>query len=103
MAKSSKKSYIKVIDEQFIVPSTKGGGIIKFEAWKSDENIVKYNMVYINKNITSLDNGRVLGYDNAHDFHHKHYFGEIYELDDFKDYQDLVLRFKKEIREFIKW
>jgi hypothetical protein len=60
-------------------------------------------MAYINKSIISLDNGRVLGYDNAHNFHHKHYLGKIYELDDFKDYQDLVLRFKQEIREFVKW
>jgi len=30
----SKKTYIKVIDEQFIVPTEKGGGIIKFEAWE---------------------------------------------------------------------
>ncbi len=103
MAKSNKKSYIKVIDEQFIIPTRKGGGIIRFEAWKFDDEIVKYNMAYINKSITPFDNGRVLGYDNAHNFHHKHYLEKIYELDDFKDYQDLVLRFKQEIREFVKW
>jgi len=28
MAKSKKKNYIKIIDEQFIVPYDKGGGII---------------------------------------------------------------------------
>jgi len=102
MYKSKKKNYIKVIDEKFIVPFDKGGGIIKFEAWEYENRILKYNMVYINKNIFPNDNGRVMGYDNSHNFHHKHYFGEIYELDDFVNYQELVQRFKNDIKEFIK-
>ena len=102
MVRSKKKNYIKVIDEQFIVPYRQGGGIIKFEAWEYDNQIVKYNMVYIHKNIFSNDNGRVVGYDNSHNFHHKHYFGEITELDDFINYQDLVKRFRDELREFLK-
>ncbi len=102
MAKSKKKNYIKVIDEQFIVPSEKGGGIIKFEAWEFENLIIKYNMVYINKNVFPNDNGRVMGYDNSHNFHHKHYFGQITELDDFISYQELVQRFRNDIKEFIK-
>jgi hypothetical protein len=43
----AKKTYIKVIDEQFIVPYEKGGGIIKFEAWECKDKIIKYNMAYI--------------------------------------------------------
>ena len=101
MAKN--KKYTKVIDEKFIVPEKMGGGVIKFEAWEYEEKIVKYSMAYINKTIFSGDNGRVLGYDNSHNFHHKHYFGEIIEIDDFTNYQDLVLRFKQELKEFIKW
>ncbi len=97
------KKYIKVIDETFIIPSNKGGGIIKFEAWEYENIIIKYNMVYINKNIFPNDNGRVVGYDNSHDFHHKHYFGVIHELDDFIDYRDQVQRFKNDIKEFIVW
>ena len=103
MAKSKRRSYIKVIDEQFIVPNEKGGGIIKFEAWEYEDKIVKCNMAYINKSIFPKDNGRVIGYDNSYDFHHKNYFGEIIRFDDFTNYEDLVLRFKTEIREFVKW
>ncbi len=103
MATSKKKKYIKVINEQFIVSQIKGGGIIKFEAWEYKDKIVKYNMAYINKNIFPNDNGRVVGYDNSHNFHHKHYFGEIIELDDFTSYQELVNRFKNDLKEFIKW
>jgi hypothetical protein len=99
---SKKKQYTKVIDEKFIVPSQNGGGVIKFEAWEYKDEIIKYNMVYINKNIFPNDNGRVMGYDNSHNFHHKHYFGEIYELDDFVSYHELVQRFRNDIKEFIQ-
>jgi uncharacterized protein YfaT (DUF1175 family) len=100
MAKN--KNYIKVIDEQFIVPYKEGDGIIKFEAWEYENKIVKYNMAYINKSVFPNDNGRVIGYDNSHNFHHKHYFGEIIELDDFVNYQELVKRFKNDLKEFLK-
>ena len=103
MVKQKKRNYLKVIDEQFIVPYEKGSGIIKFEAWEYDAHIVKYNMVYINKNVFPNDNGRVLGYDNSHNFHHKHYFGQITELDDFTNYQELVQRFKYDIKEVVTW
>lgn len=102
MPKQNKKLYKKVIDEKFIVPKSNGGGLIKFEAWEFEEKVVKYSMVYINKSLHPDDNGRVLGYDNAHDYHHKHYFGDIYELDNFISYQELVQRFRKELKEFIK-
>ena len=102
MAKSKNKNYIKVIDEQFIVPHEQGGGIIKFEAWEYENRIIKYNMVYINKNIFPNDNGRVMGYDNSHNFHHKHYFEQITQLDNFINYQELVKRFRDELKEFLK-
>ena len=100
MAKSKKKYYIKIVDEQFIVPDEKGGGII---TWEYENRIVKYSMAFINKSIFPNDNGRVIGYDNSHNYHHKHYFGQIVELDDFVSYQDLVMRFKNEIKEFVRW
>jgi len=103
MAKSKKRCFTKVIDEKFIVPTQKGSGVIKFEAWEYENQIVKYNMFYINKEIFPNDNGRVIGYDNSHNFHHKHYLGEIYKIDDFINYQDLVQRFKEDIKEFVKW
>jgi len=103
MPKLKKKNYTKVIDEQFIVPYANGGGIIKFEAWEYENLIVKCNMVYNNKSVFPNDNGRVMGYDNSHNFHHKYYFGQITGLDDFTSYQELVQRFKNDIKEFITW
>lgn len=99
----SKRQFTKIVSERFPVPQRKGGGLIKIEAWE-DENgaIVKYSIAYINHLLCSKDNGRVIGYDNAHNFHHKHYLGEISPVDDFTNYQDLLERFEEEIKEFIK-
>jgi len=91
------------VSEQFPVNAKRGGGVIKIEAWENEKGeIIKYSMAYINHLIFSEDNGRVLGYDNTHDFHHKHYFGEMSEVSDFSTYQDLVALFEKEIKEFIR-
>jgi len=97
------RQFKKIVSEQFPINQKRGGGIIKIDAWENEKGeIVKYSMAYINPFIFSGDNGRVLGYDNTHDFHHKHYFGEISEVSDFTNYQSLVNRFEKEIKEFIK-
>ena len=102
--RKAKIKFKKVVSEQFPISSKKGGGIIKIDAWENEKGeVVKYSLAYINHLIFSGDNGRVLGYDNTHNFHHKHYLGEISEVDDFTNYQDLVDRFEKEIKEFIKW
>ncbi|SFV88958.1 hypothetical protein MNB_SUP05-SYMBIONT-7-15 [hydrothermal vent metagenome] len=93
----------KVISEQHLVNQKNGGGIIKIEAWENhSRKIVKYSMAYINNTIYSGDNGRVLGYDNAHNFHHKHYFGQIIEIKNFDGFEKQVESFELEMKEFIK-
>ncbi len=100
--RKNKEIFEKVVSEQFPINPKRGGGVIKIEVWQNKQGkIVKYSLAYINHLIFSGDNGRVLGYDNAHNFHHKHYLGEISPVDDFSSYQDLVERFENEIQEFI--
>jgi len=103
MGQRKRIRYLKVVDESYSVPQKKGGGSIKIEAWQdSHGNIVKYSIAYINHSIYQGDNGRVIAYDNAHDYHHKHYFGDIAPVDDFISYEDLVERFEQEIKEYIQ-
>ena len=103
MAKQQhKKTLIKIVNEQFYLSKVKGGGMVKIEAWKNtSEEIVKYSMAYINHTIFSKDNGRVIGYDNSHAYHHRHYFGKITPLTDFTSYENQVSIFEKELREII--
>jgi hypothetical protein len=45
--------------------------------------------------IFSGDNGRVLGYDNSHDYSHRHYLGRV-TADLFTNYEDLYEKFERE-------
>ncbi len=103
MKKAAKETFKKVVTEQFPVNQKRGGGIVKIEAWENEKGeIVKYSMAYINPFIFPEDNGRVVGYDNTHNFHHRHFFGELSEIKDFSSYQELLNRFEKELKEFIE-
>ncbi len=76
---------------------------MRIEAWQDEYGqIVRYNMAYINHAIFAGDNGRVIGYDNAHGYHHKHCFGKIFRVENFKNYKELLRQFENEIKEIIK-
>lgn len=66
--------YLKSVDERYPLSKRQGGGLIRIEAWEdSNGEVVKYSIAYMNHTICQRDNGRVIGYDNAHDYHHKHH------------------------------
>ena len=68
----------KIIDETHHVASKRGNGQLRREVWVNQQGAVtRYNLAYINHNLTHTDNGRVIGYDNQHGYHHKHYFGAV--------------------------
>ncbi len=71
---------------------------MKEEVWYSGKKLVKYSLAYINPKVFSGDNGRVLGYDNSHEHHHRHFRGTI-EKFEFRDYEGLVDRFYTEVHE----
>ena len=104
MAKPRKRPPLKkIVDERFSISRKKGGGLVRVEAWENERSVVeKYAITYVNPSLPSDENGRVLGYDNAHDYHHRHYKGKIYPLSDFVSYEDIVNRFTEELREFVK-
>lgn len=72
---------------------------MKFEVWYEGEEVVKYSLAYINSRLSALDNGRVLGYDNSHGKHHRHFMGRT-ELILYAGYEDVLLRFQRELEEF---
>ena len=57
--------------------------------------VTRYSLAYINYHIFQKDNGRVLGYDNAHGYHHKHCMGKI-ESFHFINFQELEEKFQQE-------
>ena len=86
----------KVIDESHKIFDKRGNGQLRREVWVNEAGkVTRYNLAYINHQLHQADNGRVVGYDNAHDGHHRHYFGKI-EPVEFIGFEDLELRFERD-------
>lgn len=86
----------KIIDETFAISRKRGNGILRREVWVDREGrVVRYNLAYINHTIHAGDNGRVVGYDNAHGFHHRHFLGKVVEVN-FESFEDIEARFESD-------
>ena len=86
----------KAIDEQLYPPRAKGGGILRREIWVDTHGrVVRYNLAYINPILYPRDNGRVLGYDSAHGWHHRHYKGKVTPVQ-FDSFEEIEARFQEE-------
>lgn len=86
----------KVRDERHKISNKRGNGQLRREVWQDEYGtIVRYNLAYINHKIHSGDNGRVLGFDNQHGYHHRHFMGKSAPLE-FVSFEDLENRFDQE-------
>jgi hypothetical protein len=74
------------------------GATLKEQVWFEDGQIVGYSLAYINLKECPVDNGRVLGYDNSHAYHHRHFMGRAGPIE-FTTYSELLERFIREVRE----
>ena len=85
---------IKVSDDSWTLSSKNGNGVLRREVWVDKQGkVVRYNLAYINFSVFQDDNGRVVGYDNAHGFHHRHFMGVV-EPVKFKNFEDIEERFQ---------
>ncbi len=92
----------KTVDEQFYLSSAKGGGVLRREIWMDAQGRVsRYNLAYINHRIYAGDNGRVLGYDSAHGYHHRQLYGRVTPIR-FKSYEEIERRFQNEWNRILK-
>lgn len=88
----------KRVDETTYLPGKRRGAILKMEVWYEADEVVKYSLAYINPRICGIDNGRVLGYDACHGRHHRHFMGQVEEIE-FRGYEDVLLRFQRDVEE----
>jgi hypothetical protein len=89
----------KIVDETTQVRCALGEGLIREEVWQDSRGTVaKYNLAFINHALCARDNGRVVGYDNSHGDHHRHFAG-AQEKFAFISYEGLLERFLDEVRE----
>lgn len=90
-----KKDFL-IEDNSFSLHKSKGNGILRRQIWQNTHgDVTRYSLAYINAYLFVGDNGRVLGYDNAHGVHHKHYFGKI-EIVQFTNYEEIKRQFQHE-------
>jgi hypothetical protein len=84
-------------DETHTISEKRGNGKLRREIWIDDATgrVTRYNLAYINHSLHAGDHGRVIGYDNAHDGHHRHYFGKV-EPVDFISFDDIEARFEQD-------
>lgn len=70
------------------------------ESWTKNAKgeIVEYSLAYIDFSIYAGDNGRVLGYDNAHGYHERHFMGNAEQIA-FTTYAEQFERFISEVRQ----
>ena len=95
---AKKKSSVRTTSETHRLKGRRRGALLKEQVWFEGEKVVAYSLVYINLRRCPSDNGRVLGYDNSHDYHHRHFMGEV-EAIEFTTYAALVERFIHEVHE----
>lgn len=74
------------------------GALLKEQIWFEDGAVVAYSLAYVNPSLCSRDHGRVLGYDNSHGYHHRHFMGKV-EAIEFTTYGALAERFIGEVHE----
>ena len=91
--------------ERFELKPKSGGGVLSFEVWvyvqKGQTVVTRYNLAYINQAMFRGDNGRVLGFDNSHDYHHRHYMGKVQAVE-FISYAATLERFQQEWQDLVK-
>ena len=91
--------------ETFELKAKSGGGLLSYEVWGYESTgktvVTRYNLAYINAAMYAKDYGRVLGFDNAHGFHHRHFKGTVQAVN-FVDYESTLERFQIEWQALVK-
>ena len=81
----------KIVDDTHHITQRRGNGQLRREIWvDAQDQVTRYNLAYINHALHAGDNGRVVGYDNQHGYHHRHYFGAVaaVKFTSFEDIED---------------
>jgi hypothetical protein len=87
-----RKPAVKVTDETHFIRCAAGPGVIREEVWQDEKGrVVKFNLAFICPYLYGGDNGRVLGYDTAHGYMHRHYCGKVDRVH--LSYEEVTARF----------
>lgn len=104
MVKKSAKDEVdpqKSVREEFYPKGRKSGLIVRVQAdFYRSGKLARYSLALIDTR-RGPDNGRVLGYDNAHGYHHRHHEGTV-EPVEFESYESTQKQFESEVRKYLE-
>jgi hypothetical protein len=92
----------KATDYETAFSCADGYGILREEVWMDEQGVVvRYNLAFVVPHLTRVDHGRILGYDNAHGRHERHFMGKV-ESVAFESFPSTSRRFYREVEEMRK-
>lgn len=92
-----KASLRKITDYESDFRCAGGKGILREEVWvNAKEEVVRYNLAFLLPHLSGLDNGRILGFDNAHGVHERHFMRRVHPVE-FNSYPITARRFYREV------
>jgi hypothetical protein len=87
----------KLTDYETAFRCAGGVGILREEVWVDQDGMaVRYNLAFLLPHLSRVDKGRVLGFDNVHGVHERHFMGRA-EPFEFKSYASTARRFYREV------
>ena len=88
----------KVADVEYHFRCSSGTEAIYREVYVDSLNrVFKYSLAFLHFGICQVDHGLVVGYDNAHGYHERHFMGDV-EIVGFISYEGTLKRFQAEVR-----
>lgn len=96
-----KRDLVKTEDVEYHLRCASGAkAIYREEVWEDCRGrVVKYNLAFIHHRACQQDHGRLLGYDNAHGRHERHFMGKAQAVQ-FVGYEQTLKRFQDEVRHY---
>jgi hypothetical protein len=87
----------KITDDEAVFWCAGGVGLLREEVWADEyEKVVRYNLAFVLPHLSGVDHGRILGYDNAHEVHERHFMGRV-ETVEFDGYPSISKQFHREV------
>jgi hypothetical protein len=98
---SKQPGLVKTEDVEYHLRCASGAkAVYREEVWEdANGEVLKYNLAFIHFGVYQQDNGRVVGYDNAHGRHERHFMGQVQEVD-FVSYEATLTKFQTEVRHY---
>ena len=96
-----KPDLVKTEDVEYQLRCASGArAIYREEVWEDRTGrVVRYNLAFIHHEACQQDHGRLVGYDNAHGSHERHFMSETHTVE-FISYEQTLEAFQDEVRHY---